>query len=93
MDDFINEPTYLQWYTSFSDKGQKLAEKTQKDQMDMQAAGQPEEAPGGGDESEDFTSNPDYDQQFDDALNPQDDFAEKSLRKSKKPVRIEYYKL
>ena len=93
MDDFINEPTYLQWYTSFSDKGQKLAEKTQKDQMDMQSAGQQEQGFGGGDEGgEDFTSNPDYGQEFDDALSPEDGF-DKSLRKSKKPIRIEYYKL
>ena len=101
MDDFINEPTYMQWYTAFSEKGQQQMDKQMA--ADSAAAGPPgggDGGPGGGDEGggdDDFTSNPDYDQEFDGAMEPPEPGGGggfgKSLKKSVKPLRVEVYKL
>jgi len=48
MDDFINEPTYLQWYTQFSEKGMKKMQQDQQAQMTQGIMSQPNTPPGGG---------------------------------------------
>lgn len=50
MDDFINEPTYLQWYTQFSEKGMKKMQQDQQAQMTQGIMSQPNTPPGGGGE-------------------------------------------
>jgi hypothetical protein len=46
MDDFINEPTYLQWYVQFSEKGQKLKQQDQQNQMTQSVMDTPPTPPG-----------------------------------------------
>lgn len=48
MDDFINEPTYLQWYTQFSEKGMKKMQQDQQAQMTQGIMSSPTTPPGGG---------------------------------------------
>lgn len=47
MDDFINEPTYLQWYTQFSEKGMKKMQQDQQAQMTQGIMSSPSAPPGG----------------------------------------------
>lgn len=98
MDDFINEPTYLQWYTQFSEKGQKKMQQDQQAQMTQGIMSQPSNPPGGG--GKDGGENPPPENAADPHVaqnleTQSPDGINAAIEKDglEKAVKIEYYKI
>lgn len=92
MDDFIMSPTYAQWYSSFSEAGKEA-------NAAMMGGGEDDgfgdESEGGFDEEEQSPFGDMYDQGEKAQEAFDNNYFDKSLKKSKKPhkVKIEYYQM
>lgn len=86
MDDMLLDPTYFQWYSKFSDKGQELAKEMQEQQGGFGQQPQDGFQDMGIDEGQ-------IDEMFTESDEEQEsEDVEKSLKKSK-PLKIEYYRI
>lgn len=98
MDDFINEPTYLQWYTQFSEKGMKKMQQDQQAQMTQGIMSSPSAPPPGG--GKDGGENPPPENAADPHVaqnleTQSPDGINAAIEKDglEKAVKIEYYKI
>jgi hypothetical protein len=93
MDAFILDPTFLQWFTTFSDEGKAKAKEDQKTQQNsMQMQNEHEQNMGAANKPEEPKNTPDESIYGADAFNPDADQPD-PFKKSFKPLTIEIYKI